>query len=113
MTSIEAGRIGHLVKARRKVTWWCSVCRTLGPVDLAPILAAKGPDFSLTNKRPPCRSAGCPGRVRFEDRTSMWPIFLESIDHGDQAWWDYNEAERTQLEGLGYQMRDGKWVRPA
>lgn len=112
MTSIEAGGIGYLVDHGRKVVWWCDVCRTIGDVDLGPIAAAKGPDFSLTNKRPPCRVAGCPGRVRFEDRTSMWPVFLVSIDHGHQAWWDYNAAERDRLEALGYRMFDGKWIRP-
>lgn len=44
----------------------CSKCRAWTPVDLAPIIAAKGEAFDLWGRRARCRhTPGCTGEVRF------------------------------------------------
>lgn len=83
-----------------------------GPADLHSIARSKGGDYTLNNRRPPCRVPGCPGRVRFVDATSMWPRSLDTITDRDAAWWAYCEAERARLYALGWWLEMGKWKPP-
>ncbi|MGH6979022.1 MAG: hypothetical protein ACRED4_07005 [Brevundimonas sp.] len=83
-----------------------------GPADLHAIAKARGGDFTLANRRPSCRIAGCPGRVRFVDMSSAWPRKLDTISDKDDAWWAYNAAEKARMEALGWWMQMGKWQPP-
>ena len=102
--------LSGLVKRQAKVRWMCPVCETNGDVDLTAMLAAKGPDFSLSNRRPPCPL--CPGRVRFADWSSMWPVDLDTLTDREDAWWAYQEQERKRLMALGWTLRMGHWIDP-
>ena len=46
----------------------CLRCRVKQHVNLHLVKAANGADFSLWNRRPPCKVVGCDGRVRFEGK---------------------------------------------
>lgn len=83
-----------------------------GPADLHAIARAKGGDYSLANRRPPCRVPGCPGRVRFVDMTSVWPRSLDTITDRNAAWWNYSAAEKARLYALGWWLEMGKWRPP-
>lgn len=95
-----------------KACWRCSVCQGQGPVDLVAVAAALGLDATLGNRRPRCRVPGCPGRVRFLDANSFWPLPLDTITEADEAWWTFNDQERAQLHALGWRMFMGKWIAP-
>lgn len=103
-------RVSWLHDRQRNVRSRCLVCERMTDVDLAPILAAKGPDYSLAKRRPPCRDRTCPGRVLFEDWSRMWPIPFEDIPLEDR--WAFDDAERTKLEALGWTMVEGHWHDP-
>lgn len=107
--SVDA-TLGALAQRRAKVRWMCAVCETNGDVDLAALVAAKGPEFSLSNRRPSCPL--CPGRVRFADWSSMWPVDLDTITDRDDAWWAYQEQERRRMSALGWTLRLGHWIDP-
>lgn len=102
--------IGQLVERDMSIRWRCEVCRAYGYVDLVALQKAKGADFTLANRRPPCRH--CPGRVKFEDATSVFPRPIDTIKQGADAYWAFYDAQRARLYGLGWRVRDGKWVRP-
>jgi hypothetical protein len=53
------------------VTWFCNACGAHGVPDLQRILAAKGPGYSLVNRRTRCRKKGCKGWVRFNYQSGM------------------------------------------
>lgn len=110
MGRTEDATLGALVKRGAKVRWMCPVCETNGDVDLPALLAAKGADFSLSNRRPSCPL--CPGRVRFALWSSMWPVDLDTITDRDDAWWAYQEQERRRLHALGWTLRMGHWLDP-
>lgn len=95
-----------------KACWRCSVCQGQGPVDLVAVAAALGPDATLGNRRPRCRVPGCPGRVRFLDANSVWPLPLDTITDADDAWWTFDDQERARLTALGWRVHMGKWVAP-
>jgi hypothetical protein len=99
------------VEQNRTIAAECEVCRKRWPVDLRAILKAKGPDFTLANKRPPCPAEDCPGRVRFRDCSTHWPRDLDTIEVGTVAYWQYAEGERVRLTALGWRMEGGRWVK--
>lgn len=107
----DRAAVGHLIEHERRVVWQCEVCRARGPVDLARVCAALGPDFSLANRRPSCRL--CPGRVEFKDETSMYGHSLDTGRINSAAWFAYNAAERTRLYALGWRVEMGKWIAPS
>ena len=84
--------------------------RAVGDVDLQRMISAKGPDFSLANRRPFCPL--CPGRVRFIDCSSAWPRTLDTISSRDDAWWRFNEEEKRRVMALGWDLKDGHWHDP-
>lgn len=102
--------VADLIEKQAKVFWRCLVCEGTGPVDLQAVLAAKGPAFSLVNRRPRCRK--CPGRVKFMDQTRHWPAPLDTITDRDDAWWDFNDAERRRLQAAGWTLKMGHWADP-
>lgn len=98
--------IGWFIEHDRQVEWACDLHQPghHGPVDLQPILAAHGPGFSLTNRRPPCRVPGCLGRAIFSDVSSTWPRRLETITD-IAARWEYSEPRDRELEARGWRTR--------
>ncbi|WP_291535629.1 hypothetical protein [Brevundimonas sp.] len=102
--------LGRMIANGRQVRWLCMICEQTGQVDLNAVLAAKGPDFSFANRRPPCRY--CPGRVRFVDKTSIWPRRLDTISSKDPDWWAFEEAEKKRLTALGWRLAVGSWIDP-
>jgi len=105
--------VGRLLDDKRPVRWVCDVAAShFGDVDLAALVLAQGRDFDLTDRHPPCRISGCPGVVRFEDRTSQWPRALTALTDGDDAWWTHNEDRRRTLNALGWRCVMGEWVAP-
>lgn len=57
---------------------WCDAgCRKdIVVVDLERIKAAKGPDYSLINKRTRCKTPGCKGWVKFHYPSGVYrPLF--------------------------------------
>lgn len=105
-------RIADLLKSGHPVIWDCEVCRRTGPADLTAIAEAKGPLYSLANRRPRCRQPGCAGRVRFRIRRGLWHSDLDTIPSASDAWWAYQETERERLKAAGYRLVDGHWLRP-
>lgn len=106
--------VSAMIERGAKIQWECEV-RPIGhggPADLQAIARAKGDDFTLANRRSPCRIPGCPGRVRFMDRTSIWPRQLDTINERDSDWWDYSAAEKERLYALGWWLEMGKWQPP-
>lgn len=103
-------KVGWLVDQHRSVRARCLVCETHVDVDLAPILAAKGPDFSLANRRPPCRDHTCPGRMVFEDWSRMWPISFDNMPLDTQL--AFTDSERIKIEAAGWRLVNGHWHDP-
>ncbi len=103
-------RVGWLHDMQKRVRARCLVCETHVDVHLSPILAAKGPEFSLAKKRPPCRDRTCPGRMVFEDWSRMWPIPFEDIPLVDQ--FAFTDSERLKIEAAGWTMINGHWHDP-
>ena len=69
-----AWRIGALAaQPGAELRFACEACRTVFDVDLGTILAARGPDFRLVNRRPRCKVSCCRGRGFF--------LVAESRDH--------------------------------
>lgn len=110
--SVTEARVGWLMIHGRAVKWDCEVCGRAGPVDLIRIANHRGLDFSLANRRPRCRSPGCPGRVRFFDITSTWPLTLDTVKTGSRPYWDYRDLEHARLSALGWRMVEGRWTPP-
>lgn len=105
--------VGQLLARGARIGWRCDVVTAHhGDVDLARIAAARGADFVLVDRRPPCRRPGCPGQAIFEDRSSVFARKLETITDRDRAWWDHYEVRRRQLMAQGWRMVMGKWVKP-
>lgn len=111
---MTAETVGSMIERGAKIIWECEVVRIEhgGPVDLAAVARAKGEDFTLANRRPVCRVEGCPGRVRFLDKTSTWPRQVDTITDMDRIWWDYTAAENERLKALGWWLEMGKWRPP-
>lgn len=60
-----ATTLSDLIARRTRVYWLCQECRATADVDLPAILAAKGPDYDLTDKTAACRTPGCGYWVTF------------------------------------------------
>lgn len=105
--------VDQMLEAGRKIRWECLAFPSHhgGPVDLQRIVDTKGAGFTLANRRPRCPSPGCPARVRFVDRSSLYHRFLDTIAEGSEAWWTFNDAERARLIGAGWRCKMGKWVK--
>lgn len=105
--------VQHMIERSAKIRWRCDVAQGhYGDVDLKRIAKAKGGDYSIVNRRPPCRIPGCPGVAIFEDFSGSWPRKVETITDRDPAWWAENDRRRSELDALGYRMEMGKWVAP-
>lgn len=105
--------ISRMIDRESRVGWRCDVALGhRGDVDLKRIARAKGGDYVLINRRPPCRVPGCPGQAIFEDLSRQWPTRLETITDADPAWWEMNQQRVNVLTALGYRMEMGKWVAP-
>lgn len=105
--------ISRMIDRGARIRWHCDVSvNHYGDADLKRIAKAKGGDYRLANKHPPCRIPGCPGIVTFKDCSSQFPVPLDTITDQDDAWWALNERRRTHLKALGYRMELGKWVAP-
>lgn len=105
--------ISKMIARGSKVRWCCDVVQGHhGDVDLTRIAKAKGGDYVLINRRPPCRFPGCPGQAIFEDWSRQWPTKLETITDADPAWWAMNQQRVDVLTALGWRMEMGKWVAP-
>lgn len=106
--------VGWLIEHQRAVKWQCEVAPVghSGEVDLHAIAKAKGGGFSLANRRPRCKIPGCPGRVRFMDRSTQWGRALDTITDGHDAYWTYRDEMRQRMADAGWQMEGGYWVSP-
>ena len=111
-SAVHATSVADLIRAGHVVMWDCEVCGRRGPVDLLAIERVCGPNFTLANRRPRCRHAGCPGRVRFRLAMGLWHRELDTIEESDPAWWDYSDQRRAELLALGWRIVMGKWVAP-
>lgn len=105
--------VGRMIERGAKVRWRCDIVQShYGDVDLKRIAKAKGGDYQLINRRPPCRIPGCPGQAIFEDWSSQWPTRMETISDADTAWWEMNQRRANDLTALGWRVEMGKWVAP-
>ena len=103
--------VGKMLEGERRIRWECLVLGHEGPVDLKRITEAKGEDFILANHRPRCPTPGCPGRIRFMDRTSMYHRALDTITDRDLEWWEFNKREQQEMREAGFVCVLGKWTR--
>jgi hypothetical protein len=61
-----AATVGAMKRDGTKALATCTSCGyTNRKIDLDAIIAKRGPNFSLFDYRPPCRTDGCAGRVLF------------------------------------------------
>ncbi len=81
----EAWRRQADTVARMRAGGWavfayCATCKLTIAVDLGLIERLRGPDFSLWNRRAPCRRLGCAGRVEFQAKPPeiMQPFALRA-----------------------------------
>lgn len=106
--------VWDLLQGQARIVWTCDVdIAHHGDVDLRRVIAAKGFDFTLANRKPRCPTADCPGRVTFMDRSASWPRPLDTIGERDPAWWEYTDQRRAELLALGWRVVMGKWVAPS
>ena len=62
----SAGTVGRMRANGWTVLAYCPVCQLTMTVDLSLLETVRGPEFSLWNRRAPCRRLGCAGRVEFQ-----------------------------------------------
>ena len=74
--------LSALQSAGARVYWSCDECKATGDVDLARLIEAKGGDFDLTDRHPPCRH--CDYWVRFYVNDGQRTAGLRT-DAGDDA----------------------------
>lgn len=103
--------VGEMLKLGRRIHWSCLAFPVEhdGLADLGRIAAAKGEAFTLADRRPRCPVSGCPSRIRYVDRSSMFPRSLDTVTDKDDAWWAFNETQRQAMAAAGYTMECGKW----
>lgn len=104
--------VADLIRGGGPVRWYCDASGHSGELDLERIACLRGPDTVLTNRRPPCSVAGCPGRVTFKDHRRVFARTLDTIPVHDPVSWAYEERRRAELKALGYRLEMGKWVAP-
>ncbi len=80
----SAGTIARMRAAGWTVLAYCSVCNLTISVDLGRVERLRGPDFSLWNRRAPCRRLGCLGKVEFQGKPPQlaqpFPLRAEWVD---------------------------------
>ncbi len=75
----------------------CSTCGRHRPVDLDRVIGAKGPAFSLVNRRPRCTlTDDCLGRVRFSHSGRGVLRSMETPDY--RQWWDDRDRDARHRE---------------
>ena len=104
--------VADLIRAQARVMWWCDAGGHHGALDLERVANLRGADTVLTNRRPPCPVAGCPGRVTFKDHTRVFARSMDTIAVHDAEGWAWEERRRAELKALGYRLELGKWVAP-
>ena len=93
--------IGKLLELELGAQARCQRCRSHRIINLAKLVAAKGPDYSLFNRCCPCRmKRDCGGRVRFFRCSPFLPLFSEMREY----YWN----ELDYLEKVG---SDPLWQR--
>lgn len=102
--------VRNFIDRQRRIAARCFVCGRSMDVDLERIAEAKGDGFILANHRPFCRFPGCPGRVEFIDRSSLWAKRLDDLCV--EAMFEFGDIERKRLEGLGWTYHMGHWYDP-
>lgn len=80
ITRAAADTIGQMMAREWRVLSHCSRCRLQMFVDLPTLAQLRGPDFSLWNRHPVCRSIGCFGRVTFEAQPKQPASFQRLVD---------------------------------
>lgn len=93
--------VGEMLQAQQgagscAVTVTCTACKVGRDVDLAAIVARKGPDVSLINRRARCRlTAGCTGWNRFHYQSGvMRPLWTEACTF---AWMEADWQSRRAV----------------
>lgn len=76
--------IDSLIASGERVTWTCFECKAWGEVDLARLQSARGDDFSLTDRHPPCRTPGCTYWVQFYAQHGMRTRRLSTREGDDR-----------------------------
>lgn len=105
--------VAALIGREARIRWYCDVGRGhSGDLDLQRVASLRGADVILANRRPPCPTPGCPGRVQFKDETRVFGRSLDTIQVHDPAGFAYIDQRREELKALGYRMVMGKWVAP-
>lgn len=64
----SAETVGRMRANGWTVLAYCRACNLTMVVDLRAIERLRGTDFSLWNRRAPCRRLGCRGRVEFQGK---------------------------------------------
>lgn len=75
--------VGAMYAGRWLVNSRCLACGLQMRVDLRVIIALRGPDVSLWNRRARCRRIGCAGAVQFEARPPDMDGFRPLTWHAD------------------------------
>lgn len=72
--------VGELIAAGARCYWRCHECKGVGDADLARIAAAKGADFVLCDRHPPCPTPGCTYWVTFYTNNGQVnvPLYTEA-----------------------------------
>lgn len=75
-----SGVVSSLIARSVRVYSLCQECRATRDVDLQRVLAAKGPDYDLTDKTAACRTGGCTYWVSFyaQEGQRNWPLRTEA-----------------------------------
>lgn len=75
--------VGAMQDTAARVEGWCSKCGQVRQVDYARLIASKGREYSLINRRTRCKlTAGCNGWVKFHYLHGvMRPLFDEGQAH--------------------------------
>ena len=63
--------LAALRSARARAWWKCQQCHASGYLDLDRVIAAKGPDYDLTDRTAACPAEGCTYWVGFYARQGM------------------------------------------
>lgn len=83
------------------ITYSCTMCSAHGPVDIEKLVRLKGPDYSLVNRRCPCRlKPGSTGWIRFfYSHGRMTPMWDDTMA---DRWSDHDWAIRMKvIDALG------------
>lgn len=92
--------IGEMLAKGEGVRVGCSRCKSGRLVDLAKLIEAKGPDYSLFNRRCRCKlMKGCPGYNRFFTTSGFGKMFWDEAT--DLRWMEDDRQQRhAELEAM-------------